>query len=482
MNYVFYDYETTGRSSTWDQIIQVGAILVNDDFQKLDTAFEARCSLKPGLVPEPKALIINHTTPDMLRKTNLSHYGMMNQLMETFKKWSPAVFIGYNNISFDSEFTRKGLFKNLSDPYIEQYFEQDVGSKIFNKRADILGLVRSAHLYYPDCIKTPTSDKGNAVFKLDQLAPMNGIEHGNAHDAIGDVLATIGIAKIIKDKAPNVWKASLMTASKADVDKIVQNEKLFCFNEYFYGKARPYVCTFVGFHPKYNWPQCFDLKEDPNTYFSMNIEDLKNAMKKSPKIIRSVKNNKHPVIMAPNYGERFDGYKQLGLQKLSERADLIKSNEEFKNKVLRILQDEAEEKEDSDSQLDIEAEESIYKGGFATEPDKVIMKEFHKAEWKDKLLISDKFKDARFNYFAKRIIYEENPTVLPQDLYNEIHRKIAKQILSLNDEKWNTIPKARKDLNDEQLRLEEENDTKRLAMMEDMHKMYDEIQQKYESA
>ena len=138
MNYVFYDYETTGRSSTWDQIIQVGAILVNDDFQKLDTAFEARCSLKPGLVPEPKALIINHTTPDMLRKTNLSHYGMMNQLMETFKKWSPAVFIGYNNISFDSEFTRKGLFKNLSDPYIEQYFEQDVGSKIFNKRADIL--------------------------------------------------------------------------------------------------------------------------------------------------------------------------------------------------------------------------------------------------------------------------------------------------------------------------------------------------------
>ena len=464
------------------KIIQVGAILVNDDFQKLDTAFEARCSFQPGLAPEPKALIINHTTPDMLRKTNLSHYGMMNQLMETFKKWSPAVFIGYNNISFDSEFTRKGLFKNLSDPYIEQYFEQDVGSKIFNKRADILGLVRSAHLYYPDCIKTPTSDKGNAVFKLDQLAPMNGIEHGNAHDAIGDVLATIGIAKIIKDKAPNVWKASLMTASKADVDKIVQNEKLFCFNEYFYGKARPYVCTFVGFHPKYNWPQCFDLKEDPNTYFSMSIEDLKNAMKKSPKIIRSVKNNKHPVIMAPNYGERFDGYKQLGLQKLSERADLIKSNEEFKNKVLRILQDEAEEKEDSDSQLDTEAEESIYKGGFATEPDKVIMKEFHKAEWKDKLLISDKFKDARFNYFAKRIIYEENPTVLPQDLYNEIHRKIAKQILSLNDEKWNTIPKARKDLNDEQLRLEEENDTERLAMMEDMHKMYDEIENKYQDA
>ena len=233
MNYVFYDYETTGRSSTWDQVIQVGAILVNDNFQKLDTPFEARCSLKPGLVPEPKALIINRTTPDVLRKTNLSHYEMMRQLIEVFKKWSPAIFIGYNNISFDSEFTRKSLFKNLFDPYIEQYFEKDDGSKTFNKRADILGLVRSAHLYYPDCIKTPTSEKGNAVFKLDELAPLNGIEHSNAHDAIGDCFATIEIAKIIKEKASNVWKTSLMTASKSDVDKIVQEEKLFCFNEYF---------------------------------------------------------------------------------------------------------------------------------------------------------------------------------------------------------------------------------------------------------
>jgi exodeoxyribonuclease-1 len=39
MNYVFYDYETTGRSSTWDQVIQVGAILVNDEFQRLRYSF-----------------------------------------------------------------------------------------------------------------------------------------------------------------------------------------------------------------------------------------------------------------------------------------------------------------------------------------------------------------------------------------------------------------------------------------------------------
>ena len=473
MNYAFYDFETTGRSGTWDQIIQVGAVLVNSEFQELDR-FEAKCSLRPGLVPEPGALLVNKTTPDMLRKTNLSHYGLVEQMLQTFKKWTPALFIGYNSIGFDEEFLRKTLFKTLNDPYLTQFDG--------NKRGDILGLIRTAHLYYPDCIKTPTSDKGNAVFKLDQLAPMNGIEHGNAHDAIGDVLATIGIAKIIADKAPAVWKSSLMTTSKVEVNTIVQNEKLFCFNEYFYGKARPYVVTFLCFHPKYNWPQCFDLKEDPQTYFTMNMEDLKLAMKKSPKIIRSVKNNKHPVIMNPKFGENFDGYKQLGMKKLMERAEMLHGTEEFKKKVSRILEEEAQEKDDLDSQLDIQAEESIYSGGFASDQDKSTMKEFHQAEWKDKLIVADKFKDSRFNYFAKRLIYEENPQILPQDMYNEIHRAIAKQILSTNDEKWNTIPKAYSELDTLRVKYEEEKDEERLAMMNDLNIFLEEIENKYQDA
>ncbi len=91
---------------------------------------------------------------------------MLSQMVEQFNKWSPAVFVGYNSISFDEEFLRKSLFKTLNEPYLTQYSG--------NKRGDILGLIRTAHLYYPDCIKTPMSDKGNAVFKLAELTEMNG--------------------------------------------------------------------------------------------------------------------------------------------------------------------------------------------------------------------------------------------------------------------------------------------------------------------
>ena len=36
MNYVFYDLETTGKNKDWSQIIQFGAILVNENLEELE--------------------------------------------------------------------------------------------------------------------------------------------------------------------------------------------------------------------------------------------------------------------------------------------------------------------------------------------------------------------------------------------------------------------------------------------------------------
>ena len=103
---------------------------------------------------------------------------------------------------------------------------------------------------------------------------------------------------------------------------------------------------------------------------------LKKAMKKSPKIIRSVKNNKHPIIMNPKFGENFEGYKQLGKEKLSIRAKVIRENKEFAEKISQILQEEVEEKEQP---LEAKQAESIYTK-FTGPEDNKIMPEFHSAD------------------------------------------------------------------------------------------------------
>ncbi len=57
--------------------------------------------------------------------------------------------------------------------------------------------------------------------------------------------------------------------------------------------------------------------------------------------------------MNPSYGINFDNYKQLGIKKLKERAKLVRENKEFAKKVSSILDDDARERKELDSQMDV---------------------------------------------------------------------------------------------------------------------------------
>ena len=469
-NLVFYDFETCSSNVSYGQIIQAAAILVNDNFQELDR-YEGRCKLSPGIIPEAMALIVNKTHPKTLKETNLSHYQMIRQMMDKFTKWKNSIFIGYNSINFDEEFLRRTLFKNLDYPYLTVTNG--------NERGDLFSLARASHLYYPGCIKTPISDKNNPIFKLDRLAPMNGIKHKDAHSAISDVLATVEIAKLLSKNAPNVWKASLMTTNKDKTLQIIKNELTFCTDFFYYGKCFPFVLTFVCEHPQWGYPMCFDLKADPEYYFKLSTSELKKELEKKPKVIRTIKHKKHPIIMNASYAMNFDYYKNLGLPKLKQRAKLIRENKEFSEKVSAILDDDARERADSDSQLDVYAEESIYKK-FTTKEDNAIMPSFHRADWKEKFSVLQKFKDERLKYFGKKILYEESPESLPKNEYESIHKEIASRVLSTNKEKWNTIPRTYSEI--DTLRNKFKDDSEKLKMLNDINSYIEEIEKTYQKA
>ena len=469
-NLVFYDFETCSSNVSYGQIIQVAAVLVNDNFQELDR-YEARCKLSPGVVPEAMALLVNKTTPKILKETNLSHYQMVRQMIEKFKQWKNSTFIGYNSINFDEEFLRRTLWKNLEYPYVT--------NTNGNERGDLFSLARACHLYYPNCIKTPISDKNNPVFKLDRLAPMNGIKHEDAHSAMSDVLATIEIAKLLNKKAPNVWKASLMTTNKDKSFQLIKDEELFCTDFFYYGKSVPFVLTFVCQHPQWKYPMCFDLKADPTYYFNLSIRELKKELDKKPKVIRTIKHKKHPIIMNSSYGLNFDNYKQLGVNKLKERAKLIRKNKEFAEMVIAILDDNARERQESESQEDVYAEESIYKQ-FASDHDSKIMPEFHNVDWKEKFSVIQKFKDKRMQYFGKKILYEESPQSLPKNEYNLVHKEVAARILSTNEEKWNTIPRTYNEI--DTLRNKFKDDSNKLKELDDINSFIEDMEKNYQKA
>ena len=183
--------------------------------------------------------------------------------------------------------------------------------------------------------------------------------------------------------------------------------------------------------------------------------------------------------MNPSYGINFDNYKQLGVNKLKQRAKLIRENKEFAKKVSSILDDDARERQESESQEDVYPEESIYKQ-FPPDHDNRIMPEFHKADWKDKFSVLQKFKDERMQYFGKKILYEESPQSLPKNEYNSVHKEIASRILSTNQEKWNTIPRTYNEI--DTLRNKFKDDKDKLNALEDINSYIEEMEKMYQKA
>ena len=270
-----------------------------------------------------------------------------------------------------------------------------------------------------------------------------------------------------------------MTTNKDRSLRLIKEEELFCTDFFYYGKSIPFVLTFVCEHPQWGYPMCFDLKSDPAYYFNLNIQQLKKELDKKPKVIRTIKHKKHPIIMNPSYGMNFESYKQLGIKKLRERAKLIKANKEFAKKVATILDDQARERQELESQIDVYPEESIYMK-FASDYDNKLMPEFHRLEWKDKFSVIQKFKDERMKYFGKKILYEESPQSLPKEEYDNIHKEVASRILSTNEEKWNTIPRTYSEI--DTLRNKFKDDKGKLKALDEINLYIEDMEKMYQKA
>ena len=114
----------------------------------------------------------------------------------------------------------RGLFyQNL----LPIYFSQTNG----NSRLDILSLVRAAEVLFPYSLKFPNSSSGRTSKKLEDIALVNGFKNHNAHDALGDVEATIYVANLIRMKIPLLWRRALMTTSRRDFRSVLAENEIF---------------------------------------------------------------------------------------------------------------------------------------------------------------------------------------------------------------------------------------------------------------
>ena len=112
MNFIVFDFETTGRSARFDQILQAGFIVYNNNFEEIDR-LNIKSRLNPDIIPSIHALRVNRLTMSQVLSEDLTTYQMTLTIEKFLSKYENCFFIGFNSINFDEEFLRQLLWEHF---------------------------------------------------------------------------------------------------------------------------------------------------------------------------------------------------------------------------------------------------------------------------------------------------------------------------------------------------------------------------------
>lgn len=426
MNYAFYDLETTGLSPAFDQPLQFAAILTDGDFREIERV-NLRCRIAPHIIPSPWALAMTGVRPAQLLDPALpTLFEFTQQISALINRWSPAIWTGFNTIRFDEEMLRQAFYQNLRPEIFATQFNG-------NTRLDVLTSLYAVWHRQRDLFEWPVDDSGRVRFKLDLIAPLNGFAAHNAHDALGDVEATIHIARQIAQRAPELWAELLANGDKAGVQSRLEAFQPMALVERFGGgPPRATIGVFCGYSASNpNQAAFFDLEAaDPADLLNADDATLFAAVDATPKVIRSLSINKTPALLAhPDPTEQ-----QM------RRAAAIANAPDFRTRVAQALA--ARFPEDPEAPPP-PVEKQIF-GGFDSHADKALLEEFQRADWRRRQEIAATFNDPRLRQLGRRLVAFHAPQLLtPEELAN--FQLWLRERLSAPDgpeTEWMTVGKA----------------------------------------
>ena len=226
--FFFYDLEASGFSPQNDRIMQFAGQRTDENLNRIGEPVNILIRLNDDVLPSPSALMVTKISPQKTVEEGYTEAEFAKMLVEEY--FTPdTVIIGYNNVRFDDVHIQHLLWRNFYPPYDWQW-------KDGRSRWDLLDVVRMIRALRPEGINWPfiiNEETGEkiAANKLELLTKENGILHENAHDAMSDVDGLIDVARLLKEKQPQIFDYLFKIRSKNEVQKLVnlENPKPFVY-------------------------------------------------------------------------------------------------------------------------------------------------------------------------------------------------------------------------------------------------------------
>lgn len=305
--FLWHDYETFGANPRRDRPAQFAAIRTNAQLEEVGEELMLYCQPAPDFLPDPTACLITGITPQECLEKGIPEFQFAQQIENSFSQ-TGTIGVGYNTIRFDDEITRFMFWRNLIDPYAREWQNQC-------GRWDLLDVVRTAYALRPEGIEWPINDEGKASFRLEHLTAANGIGHAAAHDALSDVRATIGMARLIAQRQPKLFDFCFDLHKKERVSQEIglhlpiAERKPFLHISGMFGVERGCLAIVwpLAQHPSNkNEVIVWDCAYDPEELFTLDAAqictrmftraaDLPEGVTRIP--IKSIHINKSPIVI-----------------------------------------------------------------------------------------------------------------------------------------------------------------------------------------
>jgi exodeoxyribonuclease-1 len=275
--FFFYDLETSGFDPKRQRIMQFAGQRTDMELNPIGEPVNLLVALSDEVLPDPGAILVTGITPQKTREEGYSEAEFVRQLHDQVLTPGTTI-VGFNSVRFDDEFMRYTLYRNFYDPYEWQWKDE-------RSRWDMLDVVRMTRALRPDGINWPIDPNGQPTNRLELLAKANNLDHVSAHDALSDVQALIGLAKLIRTKQPKLFDYLYRQRSKQAVEALVNldDPQPFIYTSGRYPKETLHstVAIPVGQGSRPGSVVVYDLRHDPAQWAAKTTEELL-AIRKTP--------------------------------------------------------------------------------------------------------------------------------------------------------------------------------------------------------
>jgi exodeoxyribonuclease-1 len=413
--FFWHDYETFGADPKRDRPAQFAGVRTDMDLNIIEEPVMFFCKPADDFLPNPQACLITGITPQQALVEGVCEAEFIARVHAEIARPGTCT-VGYNSIRFDDEVTRYTLYRNFYDPYAREW--QNGCS-----RWDIIDMLRLTRALRPEGIEWPSYDDGTPSLRLEDLTRANGIDHGHAHDALSDVYATIGMARLVRERQPRLYDYVLKNRGKRAVQALldVASHKpvLHVSSRYPAEWGNCAIVAPLAGHPvNRNSVIVWDLRVDPTPLLTLSADEIRRLMYTraedldpgAPRIaLKQVHVNKCPVVAPAGMLTAVEA-KRLQIDGDSCRIHLqiLRGFGGLQACLAEVFSESA-----FDSPCD--PDQMLYSGGFFGEADKAAMAQIRNADAQTLSELQLAFQDPRLEEMLLRYKARNFPSSLTDD-------------------------------------------------------------------